>query len=130
MAIGRDFPEGAGIALYAMRGERLPFTSGNIKTLLGTVVVRDGRFVDSDLGLRTLLCGQRAAYPNGARIEIVAADTARFDGLDGPRVAAELRAPPRTWMCCCAIWRTVSTVPTAYTSRRARSTPRRCSRGR
>ena len=89
MAIGRDFPEGAGIAIYALRTEGLPFARGNIRTLLGTVVVRDGRFVAGNLGLRTLLCGQRADYPDGTRIEIVATDTARFDG-DTPRVDAAL----------------------------------------
>jgi hypothetical protein len=89
MAIGRDFPEGAGIAIYALRAEGLPLAKGNIATLLGTVVVREGRFVNGYLGLRTLLCYQRAAYPDGTRIEIVAADTARFDG-DVPRDDAAL----------------------------------------
>ncbi len=90
MALGKDFPEGAGVAIYAMRYEGTPFRSENLQTLLGTVVVRDdGRFIGGNLGLFTLLCGMRDRYPDGTRIEVVAANVANFDGPK-PRDGAAL----------------------------------------
>jgi hypothetical protein len=76
MALGDRFPEGAGVALYALKAPGLPLTVENIRTLVATVVVRDGRFVSSYVGLDSVLCAERgadpAAYPDGSRIEIVA----------------------------------------------------------
>lgn len=94
MAIGYDFPEGAGVALYALKAPGLPLRLENIETLLGTVVVEEERFVAGYLGLNSLICPQRGyartPLPNGTQIDIVAAvgtDFADFWPKDGIELA-------------------------------------------
>lgn len=93
MALGDGFPEGAGIALFALKAPGAPFTVANIRTLLATVAVQDGRFVGGYVGLDALLCAERggdpAAYPDGSRIEIVAAIGTDV-GEPFPRAGTEL----------------------------------------
>lgn len=94
MALGAGFPAGAGIALFAMKTPGLPFTLENIRTVVATVVAQDGgRFVNGYLGLEGLLCAERggdpAAYPDGTRIDIVAAIGTDI-GDPFPRAGTEL----------------------------------------
>ncbi len=58
MAMGSGFPEGAGVALFALKEPGLPLKLENIRTALATVVVREGRFVNGFVGLDLLLCGK------------------------------------------------------------------------
>lgn len=94
MAMGSGFPEGAGVALFALKEPGLPLKLENIRTALATVVVREGRFVNGFVGLDLLLCGKNGGdptdYPDGTVIDIVAAVGTSFDDLwpsDGTALA-------------------------------------------
>ena len=118
MAIGYDFPEGAGVALFAMKAPGLPLRLENIRTVVATAVAQDRRFISGYVGLNLLLCPERGSIssplPDGTQIDIVAAVGTSFeeswprDGTELARVTFVVdssRPVPATQRCFAATLR-------------------------